>query len=152
MFEEFTTDPTADEWGLAAGVFIAQYRRRHGQGPTFRELFEHLLPDTDGVPSELPANWDPVERRRGSDFRLYAAVEWRRRGYLAFERGVTRSLRVGPRFRERSRALQQNRSYPHPTRSTPTDHPQPSTTPTRWRIDGPDPLRISAHPHTPDPE
>lgn len=105
-FEEFTNDETADEWALAAAIFVAQYRRRHSQGPTFRELFEHLLPDSDGVPCRLPADWDALDRRRGgNEFRRHVAIEWRRRGYIGYDRQVTRSLRVGPRFREQSRAL-----------------------------------------------
>ncbi|CAH0192754.1 hypothetical protein SRABI98_01801 [Microbacterium sp. Bi98] len=107
MFEDFTGEDSADEWGLAAGIFIAQYRRRQSQGPTFRELFEHLLPDTGGVPARLPTEWDVLERRRGnSSFRSHVAIEWRRRGYIEYDRQVTRSLRVGHRFREQSRALQ----------------------------------------------
>lgn len=106
VFEEFTGDGTADEWALAAAIFIARYRRRHSQGPTFREVFEHLLPDTEGVPSRLPSDWDVLDRRRAnSGFRKHVAIEWRRRGYIGFDRHVTRSLRVGPRFREQSRAL-----------------------------------------------
>lgn len=130
-FEEFTSDETADEWALAAAIFVAQYRRRHSQGPTFRELFEHLLPDTSGVPSRLPSDWDALDRRRGSnEFRRHVAIEWRRRGYIGYDMQVTRSLRVGPRFREQSRALNaQSReidpappgaagSGPHPDAST----------------------------------
>ena len=105
-FEEFTNDDTADEWALAAAIYIAQHRRRHSQGPTFRELFEHLLPDTGGVPSRLPADWDALDRRRASNgFRRHVTIEWRRRGYISYDKQVTRSLRVGPRFREQSRAL-----------------------------------------------
>ncbi|MGW9156110.1 hypothetical protein [Microbacterium sp. NPDC055665] len=105
-FEDFTGEETADEWGLAAAIFIAQYRRRHSHGPTFRELFEHLLPDTGGFPSLLPAEWDALDRRRGGNgFRRHVAIEWRRRGYIRYEPQVTRSLRVGQRFREQSRAL-----------------------------------------------
>jgi len=105
-FEEFTNDESADEWALAAAIFIAQYRRRHSQGPTFRELFEHLLPDTGGVPSQLPANWEAADRRRGSNgFRRHVAIEWRRRSYIGYDTQITRSLRVGPQFRVRSRAL-----------------------------------------------
>lgn len=105
-FEEFTNDETADQWALAAAIYIAQYRRRHSQGPTFRELFEHLLPDSGGVPSRLPSEWDAFDRRRGSNgFRRHVAIEWRRRGYISYDKQITRSLRVGPRFREQSRAL-----------------------------------------------
>lgn len=111
VFEDFTEDEKADEWALAAAIFIAQYRRRQSRGPTFRELFEHLLPDSAGIPSSLPADWDIMERRRGiSGFRRHIAIDWRRRGYIGFDREVTRSLRVGPRFRERSRALQIRRA------------------------------------------
>lgn len=105
-FEEFTNEDSADEWALAAAIFIARYRRRHSQGPTFRELFEHLLPDSGGVPSPLPKEWEASDRRHGSTgLRRHVAIEWRRRGYIGYDTHVTRSLRVGPRFRERSRAL-----------------------------------------------
>ena len=105
-FEEFTNDDTADQWALAAAIYIAQHRRRYSHGPTFRELFEHLLPDTGGVPSRLPVDWDALDRRRGSNgFRGHVAIDWRRRGYISYDKQVTRSLRVGPRFREQSRAL-----------------------------------------------
>lgn len=106
MFEEFTNDYTADEWALAAAIFVAQYRRRHSRGPTFRELFAHLLPDTAGVPSFLPAQWDASARRHATTaFRGTVVIEWRRRGFVSFDKHVPRSLRVGPSFRAQSRAL-----------------------------------------------
>lgn len=105
-FELFTSGDTADEWGLAAAVYIAQYRRRHSRGPTLLELFTHLLPDTEGIPSPLPDAWNTSERRLAvSDFRDHAALEWRRRGYIRFDKQVSHSLRVGPEFRARSRRL-----------------------------------------------
>lgn len=65
-----------------------------------------MLPDTEGVPSPLPADWDALDRRRGSnEFRRHVAIDWRRCGYIGYDAHVARSLRVGPRFRERSRAL-----------------------------------------------
>lgn len=104
-FEEFTCNEAADEWALAAAIFIAQYRRRQSQGPTFRELFEHLLPETGGVPSRLPSDWDALDRRRRiNDFRRHVVIEWRRRGFIGYDKEVARSLRVGRRFREQSRA------------------------------------------------
>lgn len=107
VFDQFTDDDSAEEWGLAAGIFVAQFRRRHSRGPTFRELFLHLLPESDGVPAVLPSDWDVVERRSSqSAFRLHCALEWRRRGFIGFERGVKHSLRVGRRFRELSRSRQ----------------------------------------------
>lgn len=122
-FEEFTSDDTADEWALAAAIFVAQYRRRHSHGPTFRDLFAHLLPDTGGVPSRLPNDWDAVDHRRGSnDFRRHVAIEWRRRGYIGYDKQVARSLRVGPRFRAQSRA----RNAQSPDRRGASDVPMPS--------------------------
>jgi hypothetical protein len=114
MFEEFTNDYTADEWALAAAIFVAQYRRRHSRGPTFRELFAHLLPDTAGVPSILPAQWDASARRHATTaFRGTVVIEWRRRGFVSFDRHVPRSLRVGPSFRAQSRALNSRTRSPH---------------------------------------
>jgi len=108
-FELFTGQDTADEWALAAAIFIAQYRRRHSCGPTFRELFLHLLPDGIGLPSPLPPMWDEADRRRALyGFRRHVTVDWRRRGYIGFGKQVVRSLRVGPEFRERSKSLRQS--------------------------------------------
>jgi hypothetical protein len=136
-FEEFTGNDSADEWALAAAIFIAQHRRRHAQGPTFRELFEHLLPDTNGIPSSLPAEWDVVERRRGNNgFRKHVVIEWRRRGYINCDRDVTRSLRVGPRFREQSRERRGARA--HRTAEDPWDRPtdiESATTPDSLSVD-----------------
>jgi len=107
----FTGDDTADEWALAAAIFIAQYRRRNACGPTFREVFEHLLDDGRGVPSQLPRDWDQAERRRvNGGFRGQVMLDWRRRGFIGFDRHVTRSLRVGPHFRERSRQMRAAKS------------------------------------------
>ena len=110
MFEDFTGDDTAEQWALAAAIFIAQTRRRTAAGPTFAELFTYLLPDTDGLPGPLPRDLDFMQRRRAvAGFRGHAAIEWRRRGMISFDNGVMRSLRVGREFRERSRRHQQAR-------------------------------------------
>lgn len=110
VFEDFTGDDTAEEWALAAGIFIAQTRRRTGYGPTFAELFRHLLPDTSGLPAPFPSELDFLERRRAvSGFRGHAATEWRRRGMISWDREITRSLRVGRAFREHSRRRQRAR-------------------------------------------
>ncbi|WP_168429244.1 hypothetical protein, partial [Microbacterium sp. K24] len=110
MFEDLTGDDTAEQWALAAAIFIAQTRRRTAAGPTFAELFTHLLPDTDGLPGLLPRNLDFAQRRRAvAGFRGHAAIEWRRREMISFDKGVMRSLRVGREFRERSRRRQQAR-------------------------------------------
>ncbi|MBT2495832.1 hypothetical protein J7E45_09445 [Microbacterium sp. ISL-59] len=119
MFEDFTGDDTAEQWALAAAIFIAQTRRRTAAGPTFAELFTHLLPDTGGLPGPLPRNLDFVQRRRAvAGFRGHAAIEWRRRGMISFDNGVLRSLRVGREFRERSRSRQQAREAARHPRGT----------------------------------
>lgn len=105
VFEDFTGDDTAESWALAAAVFVAQTRRRTGRGPTFAELFAHLLSDTCGLPAPFPPGLEFMERRRAiSGFRGHVAIEWRRRNMIAWDSGVMRSLRVGRAFRERSRA------------------------------------------------
>lgn len=107
VFEEFTGEDSAEHWALAAAIFIAQTRRRSGVGPTFSELFVHLLPDTDGLPGPFPGDLDFLARRRViASFRGHAAIEWRRRGMISFDKGVMRSLRVGREFRARSRRRQ----------------------------------------------
>lgn len=119
MFEDFTGDDTAEQWALAAAIFIAQTRRRTAAGPTFAELFTYLLPDTDGLPGPLPQNLDFMQRRRAvAGFRGHAAIEWRRRGMISFDNGVMRSLRVGREFRERSRRRQQAREAMRHQRGT----------------------------------
>lgn len=110
VFDELTGEDTAEEWALAAAIFIAQTRRRTGQGPTFTELFTHLLPDTAGLPAGFPAGLGYPERRRAlSSFRGLVAIEWRRRAMINWDKDVTRSLRVGRSFRARSRHRQKLR-------------------------------------------
>jgi hypothetical protein len=107
LFEEFTGDDTADEWALSAAIFIAQTRRRTGAGPTFSELFAHLLPDSNGLPGPFPPGLDFFARRRAvTGFRGHVTIEWRRRALISWDKDVTRSLRVGRQFRERSRQRQ----------------------------------------------
>lgn len=70
----------------------------------------HLLPDTGGLPGPFP-ELEFMERRRVvTGFRGHAAIEWRRRGMISFDRAVMRSLRVGRAFREHSRLRQQSRA------------------------------------------
>lgn len=126
MFEHFTGDDTAEEWALAAAIFIAQTRRRTTFGPTFSELFTQLLPESNGLPGAFPNGLEFIERRRAAaGFRGHVTIEWRRRGLISFEKGVTRSLRVGPVFRERSRRRQidplaDSRSIPARVSDVPT--------------------------------
>ena len=117
MFEIFTGDDTGDEWALAAAIFIAQTRRRTGLGPTFAELFTHLMPDARGLPAPFPREMEFIERRRAvTAFRGHVTIDWRRRGLISFDKGITRSLRVGRAFRERSRLRQLARPAPAPRR------------------------------------
>jgi hypothetical protein len=110
-FEDFTGQDTADQWGLGAAIFIAQMRRRTGSGPTFSELFRELLIDTNGVPSELPEDIELLQRRNLiSNFRIYVAIDWKRRGWVSWNPNVPRSLRVGRAFRELSRTHKQSRT------------------------------------------
>ena|GEM_PF-4689078 len=107
VFEELTGDDSADAWALGAAIFIAQTRRRLHHGPTFSELFTHLLPDCSGLPAAFPPALDFAQRRRAiSGFRAHATIEWRRRGMISWDRDEMRSLRVGRRFRERSKEWQ----------------------------------------------
>lgn len=104
VHEAFTADDTGDEWAIAAAVFVAQTRRETSLGPTFTELFLHLLPESDGLPSPLPRQLHFFDRRRAiSAFRSSVAIDWRRRSMIGWDRDVPRSLRVGRELRARSR-------------------------------------------------
>lgn len=112
-FEDFTGHETANQWGLGAAIFIAQTRRRTGSGPTFSEMFKEILLDTNGVPSKLPESIEFVQRRKLlSDFRIHAAIEWKRRGWVNWSPDVPRSLRVGRMFRELSHQHKKSRDTP----------------------------------------
>ena len=111
MFDELTGDESVDQWGLAAGIFIAQTRHRTKLGPTFSEMFAHLLPDTSGLPGPLSEKWEKAARRRlVGDFRLHVAIAWRQRDWISWNPGVERSLRTGRAFRARSRHYRQKRA------------------------------------------
>lgn len=102
MFEEFTGEDSAEEWGLAAAVVIARERRRIAAGPTFSELFSELMPDTDGMPGPVRDGTTSSARISATHkFRYHVAIEWRRRGLIGWSNGVERSLRVGPVFKAR---------------------------------------------------
>jgi hypothetical protein len=103
-FEEFTGDDTADEWGIAAAVFIRQVRWTTSRGPSFSELFAELLPDKNGWPGSLPNGMRSADRQRAiSAFRFHTAIEWRRRGRVDWDEGIARSLRVGKKIHALSR-------------------------------------------------
>lgn len=102
VMEEFTGADTGDEWAVAAALFIAKMRHRNHQGPTFGELFTHLLPDTDGLPGPFPDGMDKSQRRRAMNaFRLHAALHWNGLVMIRWEKDVPRSLQVGRAFRYR---------------------------------------------------
>ena len=105
-FEEFTSDDSADAWAYAAAVFILRVRRQTSAGPTFAELFAHLLSNTNGLPGQFPNGLNSNERGRVTgNFRHHVAVEWRRRAIIGWDQGTARSLRIGRNFRKRSTEL-----------------------------------------------
>lgn len=109
-FEALTDDATADSHGLTAGIFIARCRRRTGRGPTFAELFSEVY-KAEPLHPEWPEGLSNAARAAIlRSFRLHVAVQWKRRGWVAWDPGVARSLRVGRTFRERSRKRQAART------------------------------------------
>lgn len=108
-FTALAEEPSRSEWGLRAAVHIASTRKRTGHGPSFAELFEHLLPENGGLPSPVPAEVPARLRREVTrGFRYHVALEWRRAGWISWSR-TARSLRVGRAFREASRAYRRSR-------------------------------------------
>lgn len=99
-FEDFTQGASGREWGMAASLFVMHHHRKHSEGPTFREVFEHLLPETAGAPTLL-VGWEPSERLQTVHrFRYFVLTMWKRRGFVEFDKEVSRSLRTGTQFRE----------------------------------------------------
>ncbi len=100
-----TGKDSIDSWGLRAAIYVARTRKRYGRGPSFSELFDHLM-SADGIGLSQPENLTSSQRRvvrRG--FERYAASAWRSNGWVAWSREA-HSLRVGPAFRAASRAHQ----------------------------------------------
>ncbi|RKR74761.1 hypothetical protein [Frondihabitans australicus] len=103
-FDDLTGDENGHAWALSAATFIDGFTRRQLQGPTFSEMFRHLLHEHDGLPAEFPPGMrsrDRVVLKEG--FRHHVALAWRRTGLISWTRFEYRSLRVGPTFRRRSR-------------------------------------------------
>ncbi len=109
-FIALTEEDRSDELGLAAGIFIARVRRRTGRGPTFSELVAELFADEPLHPEWPTGLTYPVRASIHHAFRLHVAIQWKRRGWISWDPGVERSLRVGPTFRARSRARQAARA------------------------------------------
>ncbi len=105
-FDALTDEERADALGLRAAIFIARVRRRTGRGPTFSELFAELFTQEPLHPEWPEGLTHPVRATIRHAFRLHVAIQWKRRGWLSWDSGVERSLRVGPKFREQSRARQ----------------------------------------------
>lgn len=96
LFADLTQGDSAREWGLAAGLFIIHHRRRHSEGPTFREVFEHLFPETHGEASQTTEDWTREDWFLAKQrFRMGVVLAWARLGYVAYEPQVSRSLRAG---------------------------------------------------------
>lgn len=109
-FQALTDEDRADEMGLIAAIFIARVRRRTGRGPTFSELFSELFAHDQLHPEWPPGLTYPVRATIHHAFRLHIAIQWKRGGWISWDPGIERSLRVGPTFRERSRARQAART------------------------------------------
>jgi hypothetical protein len=105
-FIALTDEVRADVLGLAAAIFIARVRHRAGRGPTFSELFAELFEDEPLHPDWPAGLTYPVRTTIHHAFRLHVAIQWKRGGWISWDPGVERSLRVGPTFRARSRARQ----------------------------------------------
>jgi hypothetical protein len=99
-FVELTGTEHDYEWGLRAAVMIARYRKRHGRGPTFAELFEQLERASDDF-AQTKKFFAQGKRAEVYRFRNHVAVHWRRLGWIQWDRG-SRSLRVGRTFRAAS--------------------------------------------------
>lgn len=92
-----TTSPTSQEWGRRAALIIQQMRMETGSGPTFPELFRGLLPQTEGLPGPLPAEYTYRDRRYAINrFRYGCALVWADLGWIRWRRGTERSLDIGP--------------------------------------------------------
>lgn len=109
-FKALTDKVRSDALGLTAAIFIARVRRRTGRGPTFSELFAELFEDEPLHPEWPGGLTYPVRANIHHAFRLHVAIQWKRGGWISWDPGVERSLRVGPEFRERSRARQAARA------------------------------------------
>lgn len=109
-FDALTDEEQADRLGLSAGIFIAGTRRRFGHGPTFKELFAALFKDQPLHP-EWPEGLNYAARSSILHaFRLHVAVQWKRGGWISWDKDVERSLRVGPTFRQTAREWQASRA------------------------------------------
>lgn len=96
LFADLTQGDSAREWGLAAGLFIIHHRRRHSKGPTFREVFEHLFPETQGEASLTVEDWTREDWFLAKQrFRMGVILAWARLGYIAYDPHVSHSLRAG---------------------------------------------------------
>jgi len=109
-FGALTDEERADAMGLTAAIFIARVRRRTGRGPTFSELFSEVFQDEPLHPGWPDGLTYPVRASIHHAYRLHVAIQWKRRGWISWDPGVERSLRVGPTFREQSRARQAARA------------------------------------------
>ncbi|RKR74762.1 hypothetical protein [Frondihabitans australicus] len=100
VVEELTHPDHVREWGIAVGAFVARYRRLYTLGPTFREMFQELLPDTGGLPGDFPDELEPDQRAEAaSRFRMHVANVWRHEGMIGWRDGHAHTLRTGTQFR-----------------------------------------------------
>ena len=105
LFLELTGNDSAHQWGLRAAIAITRYRKVHGRGPSFAQLFDTLLEIRPGVEDENPDR--RVPKYATYRFRHHVAIHWRRLGWIEWNHSA-RSLRAGRAFRAASRAWAKN--------------------------------------------
>jgi len=107
VIEDLLAPDRSREWARAAALFIEVHTTQRGHGPTFNELFIHLLPETNGVPSRRPEGVKSRDHYHArSYFRLYVMREWRKHDLFVWRTGVHRSLNVPGKFAKRLRQLE----------------------------------------------
>lgn len=115
VVEDLTLGDRGIEWAMAAAHFVASHYSASGQGPFVREVFEHLLPETNGSPGPTPVELTDRDRKKHEGlFQMYVLLHWHRHsGLLRWQQGVARSLTVTRRFHEECRLRTQLRSKDH---------------------------------------
>lgn len=111
VVEDLTLGDRGTEWAMAAAYFVESCRTTTGAGPTVRELFAHLLPESDGSPGPVPDDiTEGACLQYEGAFRMHVLNEWHRRtGLVRWQKDVSRSLTVTWRFQEECRNRKQPR-------------------------------------------
>lgn len=89
LFEELTAEQTGSAWALRARQIVIEWRRVHGESPTWQELFTELACDDSDRDERRVRAW--TDRW----LRTYTLVHWRRNHWIHFTKHH-RSLRLQP--------------------------------------------------------